>query len=227
MLFAPQLELVHRSVLQRDSELSKKPVSRKRKTVEPCPTCFLHRQLCICASIPRLDLKTRLSLIIHSKELKRTTNTGRLAIHALVNSEMLVRGGTQERLDLSSILSPDYESYVLFPAEDALNLEDLKPTKPVQLVVSDGNWRQASKLNTRHPELSHLPRVKISSENTARHHLRKEHFSEGLSTLEAIALAFRTLEGEEAGDSLMALYQKKLKATLQGRGTISPSSMIE
>lgn len=194
--------------------------TRKRKTIDPCPTCFLHRRRCICASIPKHDLKTRVSLIIHAKELKRTTNTGRLALHALVNSQMHIRGGSTERVDLSALLVPDYETYVLFPSEDALNLEDIKPQKPIQLIVTDGNWRQASKLNTRHPELAHLPRVKISAANTARYHLRKEHFSEGLSTLEAIALALRIVEGEVVGDSLLALYQKKLTATLQGRGLL-------
>lgn len=195
-----------------------KHVPRKRKTIDPCPTCFLHRQRCICDSIPKHDLKTRVSLIIHAKELKRTTNTGRLALHALTNSEMYIRGKTTERLDLSSLLVPEYETYVLFPSEDAISLEEIQPLKPIQLIVTDGNWRQASKLNTRHPELSHLPRVKIGAANTARYHLRKEHFSEGLSTLEAIALAIRIIEGAEVGDSLLALYHKKLKATLQGRG---------
>lgn len=159
-----------------------------------------------------------MSLIIHAKEMKRTTNTGRLALQALTNSQMIVRGSTTERVDLSSLLDPNYETYVLFPSDDALNLEDLQPQKPVQLIVSDGNWRQASKLNTRHPELGHLPRVKIGAANTAKYHLRKEHFSEGLSTLEAIALAFRIVEGEAVGDSLLALYHKKLTATLEGRG---------
>lgn len=197
-----------------------KIVARKRKTLDPCPICYLHRQRCICSEIPKLNVPTRLSLIIHAKELKRTTNTGRLALHALVNSEMYVRGQSNERLDLSAMLDPNYESYVLFPSDDALDLEDIKPQKPIQLIVTDGNWRQASKLNTRHPELSHLPRVKISSKNTALYHLRKEHFSEGLATLEAIALAFGVIEGSEVGNSLMELYQKKLKATLKGRGQL-------
>ena len=203
-------------------KLINRPLNRKRKTLDPCPICFLHRQRCICDSIPRHDLKTRVSLIIHAKELKRTSNTGTLALHALVNSQMCVRGQTTERLDLSVLLSADYESYVLYPSKDALNLEDLKPQKPIQLIVTDGNWRQASKLNTRHPELAHLPRVTVSSENTARHHLRREHFQEGLATLEAIALALRVVEGDSVGDSLQDLYQKKLTATLQGRGFIFP-----
>ncbi|XGC81899.1 tRNA-uridine aminocarboxypropyltransferase [Bdellovibrio bacteriovorus] len=201
-------------------------ITRKRKTIDPCPTCFLHRDRCICAFIPKHDLKTRVSLIIHAKELKRTTNTGRLALHALTNSQMYVRGGSTERLDLNLLLVPEYETYVLFPSDDAVNLEDIKPQKPIQLIVTDGNWRQASKLNTRHPELAHVPRVKIGAANTARYHLRKEHFSEGLATLEAIALAIRIIEGEEVGDSLLGLYQRKLTATLQGRGLI-PSSELE
>lgn len=194
---------------------------RQRKTVDPCPTCLMHRQRCICEEIPQLNLRTRVSLIIHAKELKRTTNTGRLALHALTNSQMLVRGENRERADLSHLLGPEYETYVLYPSDNAIELETLPSTRPVQLIVSDGNWRQAGKLNTRHPELSHLPRVKISSRNMARYHLRKEHFSEGLSTLEAIALALGTLEGPEVGDRLMNLYRAKLRATLLGRGVAS------
>lgn len=193
-------------------------IVRKRKTAHPCPICRLHLGRCICSSIPRLDLKTRVSLIIHAKELKRTTNTGRLAHQALVNSMLHVRGDRHERLDLSALLSPDYESVVLFPSDDAIELADFEASRPIQLIVSDGNWRQAGKINTRHPELSHLPRVKIGSQNSARHHLRKEHFEGGRSTLEAIALALAAIEGEAIGAQLLALYRAKLGATLAGRG---------
>lgn len=192
---------------------------RKRKTLNPCSKCFMHVQRCICAAIPQLNLKTKLSLIIHHRELKRTTNTGRLAVLALVNSEMFVRGELGQPLNLTSLLSEEYESYVLYPSDDAVDLETLRPTKPVQLIVSDGNWRQAGKLHRRHPELSHLPRVKISEKNQGQHHLRKEHFAEGFSTLEAIAIAFGSLEGMAVKEKLKGLYQAKLQATLEGRGT--------
>lgn len=193
-------------------------LTRKRKTKDPCAKCRLHRLRCICSLIPRLELRSRISLVIHAKELKRTTNTGCLALHALVNSQMYVRGEGDTRLDLNSLLSPAFESFVLYPAPDALELEALtKVARPVQLIVADGNWRQANKLNIRHPELAHLPRVKISDRNLAQHFLRKEHFSEGLSTLEAIAIALGTLEGEAVKQSLMALYRAKLDATLAGR----------
>jgi DTW domain-containing protein len=185
----------------------------------------MHQERCICALIPKLDLKTKLSLVIHHRELKRTTNTGRLAVEALTNSEMIVRGKDRSRLDLTSILSPEYETYVLQPCEGALDISELKSSRPVQLIVSDGNWRQASKLHSRHPEIAHLPRVQISHKNLSNHHLRREHFEEGFSTLEAIAIAMGFLEGEAAKTSLMNLYQAKLKATILGRGNNSAAPL--
>jgi DTW domain-containing protein YfiP len=194
--------------------------SRKRKTKDPCPGCRLNKQLCICASIPRLDLRTRVSLIVHAKELKRTTNTGRLAIQALMNSDMRVRGQERERMDLSDLLDPDYTSLFFFPSEDATELTHefaAQLEKPVQLIVPDGNWRQASKVHSRHPELRHLPRVKIAHINDSKFFLRKESSAEGMATLQAVAHALRYFEGEDAYRSLVSLYEAKLYATLKGR----------
>lgn len=193
-------------------------VARKRKTRLPCEVCGLHLDRCICELIPRLDLSTRVTLIIHAKELKRTTNTGRLAVQALANSRMLVRGVKGEREDVSRLLDPAYESYLLYPSDDAIDLALIRPVKPVQLIVGDGNWRQASKVNTRYPEFVGLPRVKISAVNKGVSHLRREHFAEGFSTLEAIARAMSVLEGADVGEQLLSVYQAKLRATLAGRG---------
>lgn len=192
---------------------------RNRKTVSPCEGCRLHLDRCICRFIPTLDLKTKLTLVVHNRELKRTTSTGHLAVKALLNSELHIRGKENEPLDLSSILTDQYETYVLYPSADAVAIESLVPKKPVQLVVSDGNWRQAGKLHRRQPELKDLPRVCITTKNSSSQNLRHEHFEEGYSTLEAIALAFGFFEGAIVRDQLLELYQHKLKATLQGRGT--------
>lgn len=199
----------------------------QRKTQDPCPRCGLHRDRCLCAQIPRLETATRLCLVIHHRELKRTTNSGRLATEALVNSELRVRGQREQTLDLSDLVGGGYQSLLFFPSEDAVELTTefiasrraLDP-RPFQLIVPDGNWRQASKVASRHPELASLPRVKISDANTATKHLRVEHKAEGMSTLEAIARAFRILESEATGVALLELYQLKLVQTLKGRGEL-------
>ncbi|MGZ3744471.1 MAG: tRNA-uridine aminocarboxypropyltransferase [Pseudobdellovibrionaceae bacterium] len=196
-------------------------LSRKRKTKDPCPVCYLNRNLCICDSIPHLNLKTKLCIVVHHRELKRTTNTGRLALKALPNSEMRVRGEAREALDLSDLLVPEYRSLLFYPAEEALDLTSeyvLADSRPIQLIVPDGNWRQASKVHYRHPELKCIPRVMIKAPNRAKFHMREEHTKEGMATLEAIACALGVIEGEAVKAALMELYKVKLVATLSGRG---------
>lgn len=197
---------------------------RKRKTKLPCPRCALNPTLCICELIPTLNLATRVLLVVHVKELKRTTNSGRLALEALTNSSLKIRGAIGENLDLSEDLTTEYQSLLFYPSEDAieLNRDFTKAIKqPIQLIVPDGNWRQASKVAIRHTELKDVPRVKITTPNTALHHLRKESTEYGMSTLEAIAKALGVIEGPEVEAKLTKLYRAKLEATLKGRGIIS------
>ena len=181
----------------------------------------MHVSYCFCPEIPLLDLKTRVSVLVHAKELKRTTNTGRLATLALANSGLHVRGLKDHALDISQILDDGYEPLLFFPASDAVDLtKDYVSnfSKPIQLIVPDGNWRQASKVHTRHPELANVRRVKISAPNTAKHFLRKETTPEGMATLQAIAEALGIIDGQAVRDQLMVLYDLKLERTLRARG---------
>ena len=198
--------------------------SRKRKTQDPCQVCFLHKDRCICDTLPNLTLKTKITLIIHAKELKRTTNTGRLAAKALTNSEIRIRGVMNEALDLTDLLVPEYRTFLFYPSDNALELDhDLVSSSPlpIQLIVPDGNWRQASKVHYRHHELDAVPRVKISTPNLADLHMRAETTEAGMATLEAIASALGIIEGERVKDELMGFYQRKLEETLRGRGQLS------
>ena len=196
---------------------------RKRKTKDPCLTCYLHKDLCICASIPILNLRTKVWLMVHAKELKRTTNTGRLALQALPNSEMKIRGVMNSTIDLSMALDGSYHPLLLFPSDDAIELTEsfiARLDKPVLLVVPDGNWRQASKVHHRHPEFKNIQRVVINATNTSTDFLRKETTENGMATLQAMAYALGAIEGPNVQTALLDLYNLKLKQTLKGRGQI-------
>ena len=196
---------------------------RKRKPKDPCQLCYLHKERCICSHFPKLTLKTKITLVVHAKELKRTTNTGRLAIKALTNSEMRIRGEEFNALDLSDILTPAYRTLLFYPSDNAAEL-DYKLVAdsplPIQLIVPDGNWRQASKVHYRHHELKDIQRVKISTPNTADMHMRTESTEAGMATLEAIAHALGIIEGKAVKDVLMNFYKMKVEGTLKGRGQL-------
>jgi DTW domain-containing protein YfiP len=196
----------------------------KRKTQDPCEGCGLHKTRCLCEAIPCISLQTKISLVIHAKELKRTTNTGTLAHKALPNSEIFVRGLPGEQLDLSSLLSDNYRTFLFFPCVEAVELSAAlveESSTPIQLIVPDGNWRQASKVHHRHAELKALPRVMIKAKNPSLHHLRAETLQEGMATLQAIAYALGVIEGQQVQEQLLRLYQLKLETTLRARGTLN------
>lgn len=201
--------------------MSELTLGRLRKTKQPCQVCGLHQERCICSLIPRLDLATRLTLVVHAKELKRTTNSGRLAVAALVNSEMRVRGLMDQQIPMGALLRANESALLFYPSDDAIELTSnfVRTLKsPIHLIVPDGSWRQASKVHTRESELKDVLRVKITATNSAQHHLRREHRPEGMSTLEAVARAMAIIEGPQVGARLMALYEAKLTQTLLGRG---------
>ena len=191
------------------------------KAKQRCSVCGASLTLCMCAEVPRLDLRTKVALVIHHRELSRSSNTGLLALQSLVNSELRIRGDSREALDLSDLLSPDYRTLLFYPSADALELDRelvCRDSRPIQLIVPDGTWRQARKIHSRHIELRNIPRVKISAANRGTFQLRAQSRPERMATLQAIACALRIIEGDLVAARLMKLYHARVDRTLRARG---------
>jgi tRNA-uridine aminocarboxypropyltransferase len=191
------------------------------KAKQRCSLCGASLTLCMCAEVPRLDLRTKIALVIHHRELSRSSNTGLLAHQSLINSEVRIRGESREALDLSGLLSPEYRSLLFYPSADALELNRelvCRDSRPIQLIVPDGTWRQARKIHSRHPELRNIPRVKISTPNRGTFQLRAQSRPERMATLQAIACALRIIEGDLVAARLMKLYHARVDRTLRARG---------
>ena len=187
--------------------------------------CGVSRFLCLCDALPRIQLQTKISLVIHHRELSRNSNTGLLATRALVNSEVRIRGEGRETLNLKDLLTPQYRTFLFFPSNDSIELDKAfveRERTPIQLIVPDGTWRQASKIQSRHPELKNLPRVKIGAPDNCMFQLRAQSRREGMATLQAIAYALGIIESELVQSQLMKLYQAKIERTLMARGILRP-----
>lgn len=200
-------------------------MSRRNNASRRCERCRMHQSLCVCALIPRIVTRTRVVLVIHRSEDRKPTNTGRLAVECLVNSEVIVRGhrGSQaEPLPIPAGTTP----VLLYPAEDAVPLEVLAPDlgdATVTLVVPDGNWRQASKVRNRVPGLRDVACVTLpaSAGKPSTYRLREEAHAHGLATLEAIARAIAVLERRpEIEAALDAPFRAMVERTLWARGDL-------
>lgn len=193
-------------------------MSRRDNRANRCGLCLMHLGLCVCSLIPRIETVTRLVLVIHHTELRKPTNTGHLAAACLVNSEVHVRG--VEGAPSEPISWGNRVPLLLFPHEG--EAEPLRPTtRPVALVVPDGNWRQASKVRARVPGLNQVRCVALPEGPPSIYRLRSEAHAVGLATMEAIARAMGILEGQHAQQALEHVFRVMVERTLWARGQLS------
>lgn len=186
----------------------------------------MHEAMCVCAHIPQLDLATRIVLVAHTRELKKTTTTGPLALHALGNHELHVHGLPDTRVDLSHLHQEDRRVWLLFPSDKA---EPITPelvaadARPVTLVVPEGTWAHARRMVRRLPGLSPARHVVLPPGPPTAWTLRREPTPGGLATLEAIARAVGIIESPSAQRALEDLLARVVEGTLRTRRTPAKS----
>ncbi len=183
-------------------------------------------ELCVCPLIPDLDLATRVAIVTHRREWRKTTATAPLARLALRNCEVRVRGHRDHPFDARDLAVVEWQALLLFPGEDAALLTPERvaaDSRPVLLVVPDGSWRQATRIARRDPVLAGLPRVRLPAGVPSRYRIRHQPRANGLCTLEAIARALRIIEGDRVGKDLELLLDAVVERTLASRGQIAVS----
>jgi DTW domain-containing protein len=193
----------------------------------------MHREQCVCADIPHLALATRVILVMHRRELVKTTATGPLALLALPNSELLIHGNRADPVDLRRLCDPTQNALLLFPDDEApeltsawLRSEMSDPNRPITLVVPDGSWRQAHRMSRRLPGMEKVQRVRLPAGLPTAYRLRTSKRPQGLATFEAIARALGIIESAEVQVRLETLFQMMVERTLSTRscGPAEPCS---
>ncbi len=185
-----------------------------------CPACRLHLNLCLCPLIPCIATRTRLVLVQHQLELRKPTNTGRLALRCLPNSTVVVRGADSIR-EIPDAWATATRPVVLYPARDARPIDEWRDSpEPVTLIVLDGTWSQAARARRRIPGLAALPCARLPEVAPSMYRLRHAARPGRLSTLEAIARALGILEGAEVEAPLAHILRVMVDRTLWTNGRI-------
>jgi DTW domain-containing protein YfiP len=200
-------------------------VSRRHNTAVRCSRCRLHRELCICGAISPIDTRTRVIVVLHKSEDRKSTNTGRIAALCLRNSEVVVRG---HRARPIAPLGWDSHAQplLLFPHPTAVPLARFAASeRPLTLVVPDGTWRQASKVRFRMPGICDAPCVSLPAGAPSTYRLRAPLHDGCLSTMEAIARALGILEGPAVEQALDLVFRMMVERTLWSRGSIAAADV--
>lgn len=178
---------------------------------------------CICALVPTLETRTRLSLLVHYREVRKPTNTGALAARCIAGSSVGIVGDRARPLALPLVREGE-QAILLFPDDDAVPIATYATgDRPLVLIVPDGNWRQAAKMRRRVPGLADLPCVVLPDGEPTAYRLRTETRDGGLATLEAIARALGVLEGDRGPAieaAMLAVFEVMVERTLRSRGTL-------
>lgn len=182
----------------------------------------MHATLCVCPLVPRLQTRTRLVLMVHYREARKPSNTGQLAARCIARSQVDVYGKRGQVLQAPAIAG-DELPLLLFPDADATPIAAFAgSSRPIALLVPDGNWRQASKVR-RTPGFEGVTCVTLPAAGPTEYRLRAEPRAGGLATLEAIARALGLLEGDagpEVERAMLAVFRVMVERTLWFRGRL-------
>jgi DTW domain-containing protein len=161
-----------------------------------CPRCFRPASGCFCADLEPIVTKTRVVILQHPRERDVGIGTVRLARVGLAGAD-LRRGIDFSDDALVREVAASGNTYVLFPGDDAVDVETAQFPSPITLIVVDGTWRQAQKIIHRNPALAALPRLRLSPRAPSLYgEIRREPAAHCVATVEAIAHVLGYLEND-------------------------------
>ncbi len=193
-----------------------------------CIRCRLNSRYCICNEIAPLKTRTRVSIVIHSREFSKSINTGHLTMRCLENSEVLLLGRMgASRIDALPKLLSGYQPALLFPDGTPLEQFVAGASTPLQLIVPDGSWRQGRKMAAFLGSSLQLPRVSLPLFRANAYSQIRATKGGGASTLGAIASALGILEGPETEQVLRRVLEVFVSRVVASRCFHEPSSRSE
>lgn len=167
-----------------------------------CERCALSAALCVCRIWPPLDAPLDISVIMPRSEARSASNSARLLALWLPRTRLNVLG---ER-DGNQTPTPLIErpgSALLFPGVPRTATATL-PSGVTHLIVPDGTWSQARRIERRWFARHDLPRIQLDDAWPSAYELRRA--PAGVCTFEATALALGLLDNLPLARTLLARF---------------------
>ncbi|WAJ72299.1 tRNA-uridine aminocarboxypropyltransferase [Catenovulum adriaticum] len=185
-----------------------RPFLARGISVARCQSCHLAQFACICSWKRKLNIQMDLVLLMHTDEILKPTNTGKLISDILPNNCFAFEWSRTEpeKALLALLQDPNRFVVILYPTQ-ATRTAYQSPVKAagnkkLTLIVIDGTWRQSKKIFNLSPWLQPYPTLDLSLNQQASYELRKAPHAHQLSTAEATAQALKQCQQQNASELL-------------------------
>lgn len=188
---------------------------RGGKGTSRCSRCGFPPTSCLCAELPRFQPRMQLVVVRHVAEKMRMSNSARWTVDALEGAVLHDHGGRDDPpFDI-----PKAGTWLLFPGNEPSPLPSVLPER---IVAIDGSWAQARRMSQRLPQLHGLQHLSLPAGPRPIARLRDPGFEEGMSTLEAIALAYDWAGEPHIGEGLRRFYGRAVETLFWLKGLPLP-----
>jgi DTW domain-containing protein len=204
-----------------------------------CSRCGKPTTLCVCDGIEPIDNRVALLILQHPQEQDRELGTARLTVLHLKHAVMKVglswpslakALGREVDPKRWAVLYLGAASAATLPKDREVTLVDGKGAPlPEQdralaaingIIVLDGSWSQAKTMWWRNPWVLKCRRLALNPKQPSRYgKLRREPRREGLSTLEAAALALARLGRQPEIETTLGLSFARLLSAYRTANT--------
>lgn len=169
-----------------------------------CSGCGLTSAACVCRLFSPLECRLSVSVVMSSAEARSASNSARLLSLWLPRVELHVRGGDGDGMgrvaDPEALLARP-GSALLFPGAGR---PAPLPHDVQHLIVPDGTWAQARRIERRWFARQALPRVELLGAWPSLYELRRAR--QGVCTFEAAAIALGVLADRSLAEALLARF---------------------
>lgn len=151
------------------------------------------RTLCFCEDINPIETKTLFVVLIHVHEFKKVkNNTGRMTHLSLVNSEFYMGESFADHKRVNELIQTT-NCYVLYPGEDALEVQSIPTEEDNTIFIIDATWPCSKKLMKLSPNLRALPKISFHSTSESIYEFKKQPKDYCLSTIESVKVVLEEL----------------------------------
>jgi tRNA-uridine aminocarboxypropyltransferase len=208
------------------------PATAPTAVVADCPHCQKPLPLCVCDGIAPIENRVLLLILQHPQEQDRDLGTARLTAMHLKNAELRI-GLSWPSLSKAlgrQVSDPSRWAVLYLGSARVADLETASGIVAINrkgevednqrgilkkiegIVLLDGTWSQAKALWWRNPWMLKCQRVILGPPRPSRYgKLRREPRRDGLSTIEAAAMALSGLEQRpEIAEALNASFERML-----------------